>query len=69
MNKILCEIDNNIMRKKINIMTKDIKQMNEKMDDMNGKIENVNDVYKKLLFKKSPVGSSSNAIRYLKTQQ
>ena len=66
MNTILSEINNRITNKKIDIMNKEIHNMNKQNIIMNAEITSINHIYDKLLFKKSPVGSSSNAIHYLK---
>ena len=69
MQSILHNIDMNITRKKLELMEKEIHNMNEEVDIMDIKLHSINKVYDKLLYKKEPTGSSSNAIRYLKLQR
>jgi len=69
MNKILAEIDRNIMRKKIELMKTELHNMSKDADIMDIEIKSINKTYEKLLFKKEPVGCSSNAIKYLKLQR
>ena len=68
MQNILREIDNNIMRKKLEIMKKELQNMSTKTDIMNLQIKSVIKTYDNILFKTKPVGSGSNAIKYLKLQ-
>ena len=68
MQNILREIDNNIMRKKLEIMKKELQNMSAKTDIMNIQIKSVIKTYDNILFKTKPVGSGSNAIKYLKLQ-
>ena len=69
MNKILYEIDNNILQKKLENIKKELDNMNKTTDTMNIEIKTVNNIYNKILLKKEPVGSSKNAINYLKLQR
>ena len=47
-------------------MKKDLYNMSEQIDIMNTEIQSINQIYENILFKKDPVGSSKNAIKYLK---
>ena len=69
MQGILHEIDLNITRKKLEIMKKQLNNMSEDVDIMETKIKYINKINDNLLCKKEPVGSSFNAIKYLKLQR
>lgn len=69
MQKILSEIDNNIMMKKLNIMKRELDNMSTETDIMNMKLDSITQIHEKLLLKKNPVGSGSRAIKYLKLQR
>ena len=68
MQNILREIDNNIIRKKLEIMKQELHKMSSKTDIMNIEIKTVIKTYDHILLKNKPVGSGSNAIKYLKLQ-
>ena len=69
MQRILDEIDSNITRKKIKLIEKDIHNMNKEVDIMNNTLNSIKKVHDKLLYKKEPIGSCLNAIKYLKLQR
>ena len=69
MQAILHEINMNIARKKIELVKKKLNNMSKDFDIMETKIDYINQVHYNLLYKKEPVGSSSNAIKYLKLQR
>ena len=69
MQAILHEIDINITRKKVELVKKELTNMSKDVDIMMAKMDYINQVHDKLLHKREPVGSSSNAIKYLKLQR
>ena len=69
MQAILHEININITRKKVELVKKELNNMNKDVDIMMAKMDYINQVHYNLLYKKEPVGSSSNAIKYLKLQR
>mgnify|MGYP001124613079 CR=1 FL=1 len=69
MQYILNEIDTNITRKKIKLMNKELYKMRKEFDIMDEKLDTINKIYAKILYKEEPVGSGSNAIKYLKLQR
>ena len=69
MHAILNEIDMNITRKKVEFIKKQLHNMNNDFHIMETKIDSINQIHDKLLYKKEPVGSTSNAIKYLKLQR
>ena len=69
MENILHSIDMNIARKRVELMKKQLHNMNEDVNNMNNTLNSINKVHDKLLYKKEPVGRSSNAIKYLKLQR
>ena len=69
MQSILHEIDMNITRKRISLIKKELHNMSKDGDIMNNKLNVINKIYDKFLYKKEPVGSSKNAIKYLKLQR
>ena len=66
MDSILRKIDMNITRKKIQLISKDLDNMSKQTDIMNKKLNTINHIYDGVLYRKDPVGSSRNAIKYLK---
>ena len=68
MQAILHEIDMNISRKKIELMSKEILNMRKQTDIMDNTLNSINKVYDQILYKRNPIGSSFNAIKYLKLQ-
>ena len=69
MQAILHEIDMNITRKRTELIKKELHNMSKDADIMENTLNSINKIHDKLLFKKEPVGSSKNAIKYLKLQR
>ena len=69
MQAILHDIDMNITRKRTQLIKKQLHNMSKDDDTMENTLNEINKIYDKILFKKEPIGSSSNAIKYLKLQR
>ena len=69
MQAILREIDMNITRKRAELIKKELHNMIKDDDIMENTLNSINKIHDKLLYKNKPVGSSSNAIKYLKLQR
>ena len=69
MQSILHEIDMNNTLKRIELMNKELHNLSKDVEIMDSTLDLINEVHDKLLCRKEPVGSSSNAIKYLKLQR
>ena len=67
MNEILRQINTNITSKRIQNIKKNLQDLDKENIKIDQEIQNIDKIYDKLLFRKSPVGSSKNAINYLNT--
>ena len=64
MNKILHEINMNILKHKIKLIRQDIYTLDRSHKENNEKLNDISGIYDKLLFKDKPVGSAFNAIKH-----
>ena len=67
MDKILHEIDMNILKHKIKLIKQNINKLDESHKENTQTINEVNRVYDKLLLKDKPVGSALNVVKHNKS--